>query len=96
MKTIINTYQHGFMKGRSTTTNLVTITEFIYDAINSHSQVDVIYTDFSKAFDRQDHRILINNLDQHFGFSTRLINFFTSYLIERIEHVECYGHSSSK
>ena len=43
--------QHGFMRSRSTASNL---SEFIYYAqksLNSGYQVDVLYTDFSSAFD---------------------------------------------
>ena len=96
MKNLIDTRQHGFMKGRSTTSNLITITEFISESINNNSQVDVIYTDFSKAFDRLDHVILTTNLSGKFGFSLRLTNFISSYLSDRPQHVECLGHSSSE
>lgn len=96
MKNLIDTRQHGFMKGRSTTTNLITITEYISDAINANSQVDVIYTDFSKAFDRLDHRILINNFTYLYGFSSCLTNLFISYVEKRPQHVECFGRSSVK
>jgi len=44
--------QHGFVKGRSTVTNLSCISQVITEAIDIGSQVDVIYTDLSKAFDR--------------------------------------------
>ena len=96
MKNLIDTRQHGFMKGRSTTSNLITITEFISESINNNSQVDVIYTDFSKAFDRLDHVILTTNLSGQFGFSLRLTNFISFYLSDRLQHVECLGHSSSE
>jgi len=94
MKNLIDTRQHGFMKGRSTTSNLITITEYISDAMNANSQVDVIYTDFSKAFDRLDHNILIKNFTYFYGFSSSLTNLFTSYVEKRSQHVECLGRSS--
>jgi hypothetical protein len=37
----------------------------------------VIYTDFSKAFDRLDHNILLSKL-HGFGFSASLLTFFKS------------------
>lgn len=51
----ISPNQHGFMKGRGTTTNLLEITQFLHNNIKK-SQVDIIYLDYSKAFDhiRQD------------------------------------------
>ncbi|XP_063923769.1 uncharacterized protein LOC135137920 [Zophobas morio] len=47
--------QHGFMSGRSTVTNLLCVTQFIADSIDCGLQTDVIYLDFSKAFDKLDH-----------------------------------------
>ena len=51
--------QHGFLKKKSTTTNLCNITQYILEGLESKCQVDVIYTDFSKAVDRVSHSILI-------------------------------------
>ena len=48
---IILEQQHGFVKGRSTVTNLLLFTDFIYKALANSSQVDAVYMDFSKAFD---------------------------------------------
>lgn len=57
---IIDSSQHGFMKGKSTTTNLLEITQFLHE--NSKNQVDVIYFDFSKAFDKVRHDLLATKL----------------------------------
>ncbi|GJQ84489.1 hypothetical protein Trydic_g15683 [Trypoxylus dichotomus] len=46
--------QHGFVDGKSTVTNLCTF-QYAPEVINGHGQVDVLYTDISKAFDRIDH-----------------------------------------
>jgi hypothetical protein len=43
--------QHGFVKGRSTVSNLLEYSSFVLKSIEDRSQVDSIYTDFSKAFD---------------------------------------------
>ncbi|XP_037822549.1 uncharacterized protein LOC119611141 [Lucilia sericata] len=45
---------------RSTTTNLSVFTEFCIYSLEQRSQVDTIYTDFSKAFDKVSHNILID------------------------------------
>lgn len=55
--------QHGFQPDRSTTTCNLVLTYYIYDSFRKFKQVDVIYTDFSKAFDRVDHDILIKTLN---------------------------------
>lgn len=38
--------QHGFLKKRSTTTNLILSHEYITSGMEGHAQVDVIYTDY--------------------------------------------------
>lgn len=50
--------QHAYIKGRSTTTNLIEFTHAASTALSSNIQLDVIYTDFSKAFDRVNHSTL--------------------------------------
>jgi hypothetical protein len=56
---MISCCSHGFVGGLSTVTNLCTITEFLSAALDDRRQVDVVYTDFSSAFDSIDHDILI-------------------------------------
>ena len=51
--------QHGFFKGRSTATNLGIFQNYLFDGVESGFQVDVIYTDLTKAFDRVYHSLLI-------------------------------------
>jgi Reverse transcriptase (RNA-dependent DNA polymerase) len=60
--------QHGFMKNRSINSNLMLYSKFIFDIFEAKSQVDSIYTDFSKAFDSVDHKVLLKKLT-HLGFS---------------------------
>lgn len=86
--------QHGFVPGRSTTTNLTCITQFIADELDRKHQVDVVYTDFSKAFDRLDHTILVKKLES-FGFSRSLVTLFKSYLSGRTQFVQYNGFNSS-
>ena len=70
------------MRRRSTSTNLVCVSQFIAEVLDASGQVDVVYTDFSKAFDSISHIILINKL-MSFGFSGPLIGLFASYLSGR-------------
>lgn len=89
---IITIKQHGFVKGRSTVTNLANITQFIAENIDERSQTDVVYTDFSKAFDRLDHGILVSKLSRY-GLSPSLIKLFT-YLNNRHQYVVFNGYKS--
>jgi len=68
---LISPCQHGFVKRRSTTTNLLELTSFIIDGFNKKFQTTVIYTDFSKAFDSVNHYLLLFKLDQ-LGFLNKL------------------------
>ena len=44
--------QFGFLKGRSTVTQLLQILDDWTEALESGGRIDVIYTDFEKAFDK--------------------------------------------
>lgn len=87
--------QHGFIKGRSTATNLFLKTQFLSECLDKCSQVDCIYMDFSKAFDRLNHRLLLSKMDE-FGFSESMITLFASYFSNRYQYVYYNGHSSDK
>ena len=60
-KHLISTRQHGFTKGRSTVTNLSEFTNKTIEVMESGNQIDVVYTDFSKAFDKICHKVLLKN-----------------------------------
>lgn len=49
---ITSNYQHRFTTEKSTTTILAWLSHYINNAIDNYKHIDVIYTDFSKAFDR--------------------------------------------
>lgn len=86
VKNSIGSSQHGFFNGRSVQTNLVEhVTYLCHDVMNG-GQVDTIYTDFSKAFDMVDHRILIMKL-RSFGIGGTLLEWFKSYLTNRSQRV---------
>lgn len=53
-----------FSKACSVCTNFPTFTNAVINAIESGLQIDVIYTDFSKAFDSVQHNILISKLNR--------------------------------
>lgn len=90
----LTTHQHGFYSGRSCLTNLCCFSTCVCDAFNSKSQVDVIYTDFRKAFDQIDLNILIQKASEQFGFSNGLIAVLRSYLFDRCQFVEIEGFRS--
>lgn len=90
---IISTKQHGFVGGRSTSTNLYIYTGYVLDAMNEGLTTHTIYTDFSKAFDMVDHEILINKLDQY-NIKNKALEWLKSYLTDRQLQVRVNGHFS--
>jgi len=86
--------QHGFMKNRSINSNLMIYSKFIFDAFEENSQVDSIYTDFSKAFDSVDHKILLKKLNT-LGFSGNFLSWIASYLSERVQIVRLMDFMSN-
>ena len=50
--------QHGFMPFKSCVTNLMVSLDIISRALNEDHFVDVVFTDFSKAFDRVNHNLM--------------------------------------
>ena len=94
-KSYISFDQHGFMPGRSVTTNLLNFTSKCITSMEEKAQVDVVYTDLKAAFDKIDHAILLHKLSR-LGFSTQLVSWFDSYLTGRVLRVKLDGCVSSQ
>jgi Reverse transcriptase (RNA-dependent DNA polymerase) len=82
----ISDRQHGYMKGRSTVTNLTEFSKFAFDEMENGRQVDCVYTDFSKAFDRVNHGLLGFNLSKDLEGS--MLGWSGSYLTGRTKRVK--------
>ncbi len=89
----ISDSQHGFIEGRSVVTNLVSFVQYTSYILDQNSQIDTVYTDFQKAFDKVDHQILISKIIET-GFSEPLTQLFTSYFSNRKQYVDYKGSIS--
>jgi hypothetical protein len=69
--------QHGFIKPKSTATNLVTYLNSITASHSSQGQTNTIYFDFSQAFDKVSHTLLLHKLNTY-GLPERYITWFKS------------------
>lgn len=77
-RSIISSKQHGFSSGKSKTTNLVVMETDIVEAFSGRKQLDAIYNDFSKAFDRVSHCHLMTELEAYSIIGD--LHWFESYL----------------
>lgn len=92
-KQYITEDQHGFFKGRSTTTNLAIYQDYLVSNLEAGNQIDVIYTDISKAFDSVCHKLLISKLS-HIGINNVYLTWISSYLSGRRQRVLVGGVES--
>lgn len=62
---LITNNQHGFVKNKNCTTNLLEAMDYITYNISQGTPVDIFNEDFAKAFDKVPHKKLIAKLKSH-------------------------------
>ena len=82
--------QHGFISGRSCTTQLLEVMEEITQALDRGEDVDVIYLDFAKAFDKVPHQRLLQKLSAY-GIKGKVYNWIKGFLSNRKQRVVING-----
>jgi hypothetical protein len=90
---LYNPNQHGFRKGRSCLSQLLAHYDLIIEYLEKGLNVDTIYLDFSKAFDKVDHRIVMEKLEM-LGISGKIKRWIHSFLTERYQRVIVNGFLS--
>lgn len=93
VKGIISLQQHGFLPQRSTLTNLTSFVQLIHKHLNNKAQVDVIYTDLEKAFDKIKHSVILESLES-MNVTDNLTKLIKTYLCNRVQFVEVKGARS--
>ena len=63
--------------------------------LHNKKHTDVVYTDFSKAFDSVNHKLLLTKLDLY-GFHDDLLLWLSSYLYNRKQRVLFNGIESTE
>jgi hypothetical protein len=71
--------QHGFRKGKSTSTALVNFLEDVYKTLDNKEVCVDLFLDLCKAFDMVNHNILLQKLDTY-GIKGIAHQWFASYL----------------
>ncbi|CAB4030778.1 Hypothetical predicted protein, partial [Paramuricea clavata] len=90
----INPCQHGFIPGRNCVTQLIEVFDTIGNLLDRGKQIDVLYLDMSKAFDKVSHTRLLLRL-RDIGFSGNILKWFQSYLQDRRQQTTILGATSS-
>jgi hypothetical protein len=92
-KSILTDTQHGFRKRRSCVTQLVLVANDFAKSLNRSKQLDTILLDFSKAFDKVNHRKLLLKMD-HYGIRGQVLDWVSNFLNGRTQRVVINGESS--
>ncbi|XP_069105722.1 uncharacterized protein [Argopecten irradians] len=88
-------HQHGFRPGRSCITQQLETLEDWYSGLDSGSNIDVIYLDFGKAFDKVSHRFLIHKL-RSYNIGGKILSWITAFLANNVQSVTVNGQLSTE
>ena len=75
--------------------DLLRVQNDIATALDDHSDVVLILLDLTAAFDLVDHSILLSRLESRYGVSGTVLNWFKSYLHQRLQSVKVGDSLSS-
>ena len=92
---LINEKQHGFLNGKSCTTQMVPFVTDLALTLNDSSRTDVIYFDFAKAFDSVNHDVVLQKLKDNFKIDGSLLKLLADYLRDRQQCVVVGGTKSA-
>ena len=91
---VISKAQHGFLSGKSTTTNLYECMNDWSKLVDAGSSVDIIYIDLQKAFDSVSHQKLMYKLTR-LGVGGNLFRWLEDFLCGRQQFVRVGGSESN-
>ena len=85
--------QYGFISGRSTTLQLLTVQDHWTEALDKGMSIDILYMDFQKAIDVVPHRKVLGKL-KTYGQSDVLVAWISAFHIGRSQKVSINGYES--
>ena len=100
LKSFLNEYnvlyesQYGFRERRSTDHAILDIVNKIQSCMDK-CMFSCVFIDLQKAFDTVDHAILLQKLF-HYGVHGIVNDWFSSYLIDRVQTTQIGSHVSEK
>ena len=86
--------QYGFRKGRSCELQLLLFVDDILSNYEKGNQIDAVFLDMSRAFDKVPHRRLLEKLN-FYGIRGRHLYWIESFLSHRYQRVVVNGFKSS-
>ena len=90
----LSKFQHGFRKHRSCESQLTELVCDISCELDKGKEVDAVFLDFSKAFDKVNHAKLLQKLNT-IGVNSQVTKWVCSLLQNRSQSVVVDGHASS-
>jgi len=73
---------------------MLDFTDHLAVGLNNSHQTDIIYFDFSKAFDSVSHDLILEKLKEKFNINGKFLRFFKMYLKDRKQRVVIDGEFS--
>jgi hypothetical protein len=84
--------QHGFQKGLSCESQLIEFIDDVTKNLDQGKQTDIM--DFSKAFDKVSHNLIIHKL-KHYGITGKTNEWIKNFLSDRTQSVVVEGETST-
>ena len=90
---LLSECQHGFISGRSCSTQLLSCLNIWTEMLDRDTCVDTIYLEFAKAFDSVPHERLLCKIESY-GLNEKVLKWTRSFLQRRRQKVLVNGESS--
>jgi hypothetical protein len=92
---LIPTLQSAYRQYHSTESAILKLTSDIFHGLDKGCIALLSFLDLSSAFDSVDHEILLNRLKVSFGVKGTVLNWFHSFLCDRVQSVSFRSSSST-
>ena len=83
---LLSASQFGFLPGQSTCTQLLTALNKWYNSYDLGINIDIVYTDISKAFDTVSHHKLLAVLESY-GIVSKTLNWIHTFISDKTQCV---------